>query len=319
MPSDKRQTAPARPPHPAVVASTFEAFSDAAWAAAEAGRVRLPVVEGEGLAGEHSAGSHWAGGGGRGAARPRRRSTRRCGGVGSGGPGQGSPRRAATFFRPRSDPPEPSPPAGEIGDTWVFGAASDPGKTARFRAVARAAAACAADAGCASEGPAWRNFTRLLLKVGRGGGGAAGSAGRGLGASGAWGACGLGGVGARGLGAWGSRSRVACACGKGTRRFGAGVDGCGKGEGCVGQAALVPPRADETPRLAGFAARRPPLQVPEHTWGADVKNTLRDTANYSGPAFLACATGRRAAGGGDRGAAAACSRARRGRGARCGF
>ncbi|KAI8471932.1 MAG: hypothetical protein J3K34DRAFT_520136 [Monoraphidium minutum] len=112
-----------------VVASSFDAFSDAVWRASEEGRVRLPVV------------------------------------------------------------------TGEIGDTWIHGVQSDPRKTARFRAVARAAAACAGDAACASEGPAWEDFTRLLLKV------------------------------------------------------------------------------------------------PEHTWGADVKNTLHDTSNYNNDAFKACATG----------------------------
>ena len=52
-----------------------------------------------------------------------------------------------------------------MGDTWIHGVQSDPTKTARFRAVARAAAACAGSEGCESEGQEWRNFTRLLLKV----------------------------------------------------------------------------------------------------------------------------------------------------------
>jgi hypothetical protein len=39
----------------------------------------------------------------------------------------------------------------EIGDTWVFGAAADPLRTANFRAAARARAACIADTGCPSE------------------------------------------------------------------------------------------------------------------------------------------------------------------------
>lgn len=34
------------------------------------------------------------------------------------------------------------------------------------------------------------------------------------------------------------------------------------------------------------------LQVPEHTWGSDVKYTLHDIENYTGPGFLACVNAR---------------------------
>ncbi|KAF8062055.1 hypothetical protein HT031_004315 [Scenedesmus sp. PABB004] len=54
---------------------------------------------------------------------------------------------------------------GEVGDTWINGVASDPAKTADFRAASRARAACLADPACPSEGAAFANFTRLLLKV----------------------------------------------------------------------------------------------------------------------------------------------------------
>lgn len=40
--------------------------------------------------------------------------------------------------------------AGEIGDTWVFGVASDPLKTANFRAASRIRAACLAEPACPS-------------------------------------------------------------------------------------------------------------------------------------------------------------------------
>jgi hypothetical protein len=42
-------------------------------------------------------------------------------------------------------------PAGEIGDTWVFGVQSDPLKAANFRAASRARAACIDDPTCPSQ------------------------------------------------------------------------------------------------------------------------------------------------------------------------
>ena len=52
--------------------------------------------------------------------------------------------------------------AGEIGDTWVFGVASDPLKTANFRAASRLRAACIEDPACPSEvcaEPWWHEIT----------------------------------------------------------------------------------------------------------------------------------------------------------------
>ena len=48
----------------------------------------------------------------------------------------------------------------EIGDTWIYGAASDPLKLAMMRAMMRARAACVA-----AEEPNLADFTRLLLKL----------------------------------------------------------------------------------------------------------------------------------------------------------
>ena len=54
----------------------------------------------------------------------------------------------------------------EIGDSWINGAASDPLKSMRFRALQRARARCLAAEACAPAGdPAVKNFTRLLLNV----------------------------------------------------------------------------------------------------------------------------------------------------------
>ena len=55
----------------------------------------------------------------------------------------------------------------EIGDTWIYGAASDPLKLAMMRAMMRARAACIARGAstCAAEEPKLADFTRLLLKL----------------------------------------------------------------------------------------------------------------------------------------------------------
>eukprot|EP00879_Flechtneria_rotunda_P010814 GHRR01011301.1.p1 GENE.GHRR01011301.1~~GHRR01011301.1.p1 ORF type:complete len:838 (+),score=278.05 GHRR01011301.1:406-2919(+) len=54
---------------------------------------------------------------------------------------------------------------GEIGDTWVHGIASDPGKMADYRAVLRGRLACEQDPACNTKSAAYKNFTRLLIKV----------------------------------------------------------------------------------------------------------------------------------------------------------
>ncbi|CAD7700287.1 unnamed protein product [Ostreobium quekettii] len=55
---------------------------------------------------------------------------------------------------------------GEIGDTWIHGAASDPLKTAEFREVQRQRAACLGTGACSLGDPRVRNFSRLLMKYG---------------------------------------------------------------------------------------------------------------------------------------------------------
>ncbi|KAK9821791.1 hypothetical protein WJX81_004092 [Elliptochloris bilobata] len=50
----------------------------------------------------------------------------------------------------------------EIGDTWVYGVASDPQKLARFRALMRMRSALPEEA---LRVPALKNFTRMLLKI----------------------------------------------------------------------------------------------------------------------------------------------------------
>ena len=52
----------------------------------------------------------------------------------------------------------------EMGDTWLFGAASDPQKSAKTRRASTARQACIADGGCSVTDPVIANFTRLLLK-----------------------------------------------------------------------------------------------------------------------------------------------------------
>jgi hypothetical protein len=56
----------------------------------------------------------------------------------------------------------------EIGDTWIQGASSDPLKVALFRSASRERAKCVATESCdpAADSPAFKDFERLLLKVG---------------------------------------------------------------------------------------------------------------------------------------------------------
>ncbi|WIA20109.1 hypothetical protein OEZ85_005961 [Tetradesmus obliquus] len=54
---------------------------------------------------------------------------------------------------------------GEIGDTWIHGIASDPGRMASYRATLRARHTCRHTPHCDSESPAFHNFTRMLVKV----------------------------------------------------------------------------------------------------------------------------------------------------------
>ena len=52
----------------------------------------------------------------------------------------------------------------EMGDTWVFGAAADPQKSAWTKLVRDARSACLAAGECVASDPALGNFTRLFLK-----------------------------------------------------------------------------------------------------------------------------------------------------------
>lgn len=56
----------------------------------------------------------------------------------------------------------------EIGDTWIRGASSDPLKVALFRSASRQRSMCMAAANCepAATSPAFKDFERLLVKVG---------------------------------------------------------------------------------------------------------------------------------------------------------
>jgi hypothetical protein len=56
----------------------------------------------------------------------------------------------------------------EIGDTWIQGASSDPLKVALFRSASRQRAKCIATDSCepASDSLSFKNFERLLMKVG---------------------------------------------------------------------------------------------------------------------------------------------------------
>lgn len=51
----------------------------------------------------------------------------------------------------------------EIGDTWIHGVGSDPGRLAEYRALLRAAAAYRDHFGAGAQ---FKKFSRLLLKVG---------------------------------------------------------------------------------------------------------------------------------------------------------
>lgn len=51
----------------------------------------------------------------------------------------------------------------EIGDTWVYGVASDPLKLAQMRAMMRARAGC--DAACAAAEPGYDEFSRFVMKL----------------------------------------------------------------------------------------------------------------------------------------------------------
>ena len=54
----------------------------------------------------------------------------------------------------------------ELGDTWVYGLASDPLKLAEMRVMMRHRSACVAADGCASREPGLQAFTHALLKLG---------------------------------------------------------------------------------------------------------------------------------------------------------
>ena len=51
------------------------------------------------------------------------------------------------------------------GDTWIYGVASDPKKTARMRAAMRRGSRCLADAACAANEPGLGNFSFFLSKT----------------------------------------------------------------------------------------------------------------------------------------------------------
>ena len=54
--------------------------------------------------------------------------------------------------------------SSEWGDLWVTGATNDPGRLARYRAIARARAACVGSGACQARDPVVRNFTRFAAK-----------------------------------------------------------------------------------------------------------------------------------------------------------
>ena len=54
---------------------------------------------------------------------------------------------------------------GEIGDTWIHGISSDPTKSKNYRAIQRMRSKCLLEESCTAQDPAFRNFTRLLLKI----------------------------------------------------------------------------------------------------------------------------------------------------------
>ena len=55
----------------------------------------------------------------------------------------------------------------EVGDSWLYGAASDPLKVAVMRLFMRHHAACVKRTGCVASEHGFSNFTRLLLLVGK--------------------------------------------------------------------------------------------------------------------------------------------------------
>ena len=54
--------------------------------------------------------------------------------------------------------------SGEIGDTWIYGTASDPGKIAQFREMMSLRSSCLASGQCSLDDPQFFNFSALLLK-----------------------------------------------------------------------------------------------------------------------------------------------------------
>ena len=52
----------------------------------------------------------------------------------------------------------------EMGDTWIYGIASDPLKMSQLRAIQRLRTACVADTTCDSTSEAFQNFSSLLVK-----------------------------------------------------------------------------------------------------------------------------------------------------------
>ena len=54
----------------------------------------------------------------------------------------------------------------EIGDTWIYGADSDPLKVAQYRAVLRLRSECIARGECDPTDPQFQTFERLLIKLG---------------------------------------------------------------------------------------------------------------------------------------------------------
>ncbi|HVT14679.1 MAG TPA: DUF5054 domain-containing protein [Thermoanaerobaculia bacterium] len=53
----------------------------------------------------------------------------------------------------------------EIGDTWIYGAAADPLKLARFRELSRARAECLESGKCSETDPGLQRFSRMLIKI----------------------------------------------------------------------------------------------------------------------------------------------------------
>ena len=53
----------------------------------------------------------------------------------------------------------------EMGDSWLYGGASDPLKIMRYRSAARLAGLCIASGGCSVSDPVFGNFSRLLVKA----------------------------------------------------------------------------------------------------------------------------------------------------------